>query len=110
MASLWYRLKHAGAKRIILCASHGLMRPESMHVINLWPIEEMVITDSIPLPSPHSSKVTVLPLAPLITKILKSEINELEAIHHHDFAVPNAKVESLKEEPVENEKEEYEVE
>jgi len=43
-------LTEQGAKRIIICASHGLFTPESCKIIENSPIEKVVVSDSIELP------------------------------------------------------------
>jgi ribose-phosphate pyrophosphokinase len=67
------KLKESGAMRITLCAPHAVLAPDSKQLIDQWPIEEIVVTDTIEIPAIRSTKVRQLPIAPLIAKIIRSE-------------------------------------
>lgn len=73
LASLFRKLKNSGARRIILCAPHTVQNSESKRLIDLWPIEEIVTTDSILMPENQSLKVVQLPIARIIAKIIETE-------------------------------------
>ena len=52
------RLIKEGAKRVYICATHGVLSKASMEIISLLPVERIVITDSLPLPEgPVSPKI-----------------------------------------------------
>jgi ribose-phosphate pyrophosphokinase len=91
IASLCRKLKSSGAQRIILCAPHIVQSSESKRLIDLWPIEEIVTTDSIELPANCSLKIKQLPIAKLIAKIIQTEIKyqdgTLDKIRAADDAV-----------------------
>jgi ribose-phosphate pyrophosphokinase len=67
------RVMHeAGAKRIFLAATHGLLVGGAMKRLEEAPIEALVVTDSIPLPlEKATSRITVLSVAPLLGEAIK---------------------------------------
>ena len=79
LSTLCHKLKKGGAKKIYLCASHGLFTKESMSLIDLLPVEKVVVTDTVDLSSkyPSSMKIVQVPIANLIAHII-----------HTDYFVP----------------------
>jgi ribose-phosphate pyrophosphokinase len=74
LSVLTFRLLKDGANKVIICASHGSFDENSMKFIDLSPISQIVVTDSIPLPEKCSSpKVVQLSIAPLLAKIISSD-------------------------------------
>jgi len=69
LSVLCRRLIKEGAKKVYLCASHGLFSGNSMELINLSPVERVVVTDSLPLPENASPKIQQVSIAPLIGTI-----------------------------------------
>lgn len=69
------RLLKEGANRVYVAASHGYFDDKSINLINLSPITQMIISDSIPLPanSENSKEIVQLSIAPLIAKIIQSD-------------------------------------
>lgn len=67
------RLKKGGARRVFVCASHGLFSNESMKLIDLSPVEKVVVSDSIPLPPRCSSKIVQISIAPLLARVIAAE-------------------------------------
>ena len=67
------RVMHdAGARRIFLAATHGLLVGGAIERIEQAPIESLVITDTIPLPPEKAiPKITVLGIAPLLGEAIK---------------------------------------
>jgi ribose-phosphate pyrophosphokinase len=66
------RVKAAGAAKIYLAATHGLMVDRAIDRIMSAPIEGVVITDTIPLaPEKIISKIHVLTVAPLLGEAIK---------------------------------------
>ncbi|CAM3005948.1 ribose-phosphate pyrophosphokinase [Paenibacillus sediminis] len=61
-------LKERGAKDAIVCATHGLFSDNAIERLVHPNIKEVVITDSIALPEEHSSKFTILSVAPILAK------------------------------------------
>jgi len=68
------RLVKEGARKVYLCAPHGSFDSNAIQLIDLLPITQVVVSDSIPLPSKSSSKIVQLSIAPLIAKVIQSDI------------------------------------
>ena len=66
-------LKENGAKAIFACATHGVLSGPAIERINNSDIEEIVLTDTIPLAGKQeqSSKVRVLSVAALLAEAIK---------------------------------------
>ncbi len=64
-------LKRFGAKRIFAATSHGVLSGPAMERLEQSPIEELMISNSIPLNGKKSSKVRVLSVAPLLAEAIK---------------------------------------
>jgi len=64
-------LKSFGAKRIFACCSHGVLSGPAMERINASPIEELLISNSIPLGGKATRKVHVLSIAPILAEAIK---------------------------------------
>lgn len=67
-------LKQAGAKSIIVCATHAVLSDPAIERIENSPIEEVIITDTIPLEK-QSSKIKVLSVAELLSEAIKRSHN-----------------------------------
>jgi ribose-phosphate pyrophosphokinase len=67
------RVMHeAGAKRIFLAATHGLLVGNAIEHLKAAPIESLFITDSIPLPAEKAiPQIRVLSVAPLLGEAIK---------------------------------------
>lgn len=61
-------LKERGAKDSIVCATHGLFSGPALQRLDHPSIQEVVTTDSIALPDDHSSRFTVLSVAPMLAQ------------------------------------------
>ncbi len=74
-------LKNHGAKRIYACASHGVLSGPAIDRINDSTIEEVLITDTIPLPQDGKdySKIKVLTVAELLAEAIR-RIHEDESV------------------------------
>jgi len=62
-----------GAKRIFACCTHPVLSGKAIENIENSPIEELVITDTIPLSAAKrasSSKITILSVAPLLANAI----------------------------------------
>ncbi len=64
-------LKSFGAKRVLAATSHGVLSGPALDRLNKSPIEELLISNSIPLKGKSSPKVTVLSVAPLLAEAIK---------------------------------------
>lgn len=64
-------IKDKGATRVLAACSHGVLSGAAMDRIEESPLEELIITNSIPLCSKKSNKITVLTIAPLLGEAIK---------------------------------------
>jgi ribose-phosphate pyrophosphokinase len=66
-------LKEAGAARVLACCTHPVLSGPAIHRINASPLEEIVVTDTIPLKGEAigCKKITVLSVAPLLAEAIK---------------------------------------
>jgi len=61
-----------GARDIYSCATHGVFSPPALERIIASSITEVVVTDTIPLlPGADTSRITVLPVAPLFGEAIR---------------------------------------
>ena len=66
-------LKKLGAKAVYAAATHGVLSKDAVTKIKNSCIEQLVITDSIPLPEEKKcDKIVVLSLAPLLANIIQA--------------------------------------
>lgn len=66
-----------GAKRVVACAVHGVFSSNAVERLISSPLEEIVVTDTIPLPrAAFSGKFTVLSVAPLFAEAIRRIHNE----------------------------------
>lgn len=74
-------LKKHGAKRIYACATHGVLSGPAIDRINDSAIEEVLITDTIPLPQDGKDhgKIMVLTVAELLAEAIR-RIHEDESV------------------------------
>jgi ribose-phosphate pyrophosphokinase len=74
-------LKEHGARTIYACATHGVLSGPAIDRINGSDIEEIVITDTIPLgeKSARTSKIKVLSIAELLAEAIR-RIHEDESV------------------------------
>ena len=109
MSVLCRRLKKEGVRRVFVFAPHGIFASNSIELIDLSPVEKVIVTDSIPLPSKKfSSKIAQVSIAPLLAKIIFSESVMKEEISETDIGYRTAT-----EKPalsIENDQEVFEVE
>jgi ribose-phosphate pyrophosphokinase len=71
------KLSKNGARRIFLCAPHGLFTKNAMALIELSPITKVITTDSINLKTDYSKKIEQLSIAPLLSNIIETELKSL---------------------------------
>ncbi len=60
------KIKAAGARRIFAACSHGVLSGPALDLIEKSDIEEMILTDSIPIRNLDGGKFKVLSIAPLL--------------------------------------------
>jgi ribose-phosphate pyrophosphokinase len=67
-----YALVDHGAKQIYSCATHGVFSGTALDRIHAAPIDEVIVTDTIPLPAAADvSKITTLSIAPLFGEAIR---------------------------------------
>ena len=66
-------LKDAGAQRVLACCTHPVLSGPAIKRINASPLEELVVTDTIPLAGEalECGKITVLSVAPLLAEAIE---------------------------------------
>ncbi len=73
-------LKRERARRIVACAVHGVLSGPAIDRINGSSLEEVIITNSIPLPAgKHLAKFQVLSVAPLLAEAIR-RIHDEESV------------------------------
>jgi ribose-phosphate pyrophosphokinase len=64
-------LKDAGAVRVFAAAAHGILAGPAIERLDASPVEELVITNSVPLNGKTSAKLKTLSVAPLLTEAIR---------------------------------------
>src|SRR5213594_2853849 len=65
-------VRREGARRVLACAVHGVLSGPALKRIEESPLEEVIITNSVPLtPGKVSPKVHVLSVAPLLAEAIR---------------------------------------
>jgi ribose-phosphate pyrophosphokinase len=66
-------LKKAGAKDIYVACTHPVFSGSAIENLNLAPIKELVVTNTIPVPiDKHIDKLTVLSVGSIFAKTIKN--------------------------------------
>ena len=63
-------IKEKGAGRILAAATHGVFSGEAIKLLENSPIEEMIVSDSIPAPVTSSAKIRRLSIASLLSQAI----------------------------------------
>ena len=64
-------LKANGAERVIVAATHAIFSPPAVERLQCEAIDEVVVTDTVPLPEEKRFKgLTILPIAPLLARAI----------------------------------------
>jgi ribose-phosphate pyrophosphokinase len=66
-----YALKEQGAARIVAACTHGVLSRDAFEKINASPIEELIISDTIPVSASKSAKIKVISVAALLSEAIK---------------------------------------
>ena len=64
-------LVDGGATRVLAAAAHGVLAGPAIDRLNASPVEELVITNSIPLNQKDATKIRVLSVAPLLAEAIQ---------------------------------------
>ncbi|TLM85966.1 MAG: ribose-phosphate pyrophosphokinase, partial [Actinobacteria bacterium] len=70
-------LVSAGAERVYVTATHGIFSPPAYERIESSPVEEVVVTNTVPVPEERRhGKIRVLSVAPLIAHAVSNVFND----------------------------------
>ena len=64
-------IKEQGAAKIIAAASHGVLSRDAIDRIDKSPIEELILSDTIPVNASKSAKIKIVSVAPLLAEAIK---------------------------------------
>lgn len=68
------RLLKEGARKVYVCASHGHFDEGSMRLLDISPISQLVISDTIAL-APHSThKIVQISIAQILGTVINSDV------------------------------------
>ena len=79
MVSASEMLMSRGARKVIACATHGVLSGPAIERLTNSPIEQVILTNTIPLEDKSFSKLRVVSIAPLIAEAIK-RIHEEESV------------------------------
>jgi ribose-phosphate pyrophosphokinase len=79
MVSAANMLINRGAKKVIACATHGVLSGPAVDRLTNSPIERVIITNTIPVDEKMFGKLKVVSIAPLIAEAIK-RIHEEESV------------------------------
>ncbi len=71
MVSASEMLISRGARKVIACATHGVLSGPAIERLTNSPIEQVILTNTIPLEDKTFSKLKVVSIAPLIAEAIK---------------------------------------
>ncbi|AVG23497.1 ribose-phosphate pyrophosphokinase [Pontimonas salivibrio] len=70
-------LKNAGAKGVVVAATHAVFSDPATEVLQSEAIDEVVVTDTLPLPdSKKWDRLTILPIAPLLARAIREVFDD----------------------------------
>ncbi len=70
-------LKEAGAKDVIVAATHGILSDPAVERLESCGVREVVITDTLPIEDAQRfEKLTVLSIAPLIARAIREVFDD----------------------------------
>jgi ribose-phosphate pyrophosphokinase len=74
-------IQREGARRILACGVHAVLSGPALERIKASPIEEVVVTNSVPLPPEkrNAARITVLTVAPLLGEAIR-RIHDEESV------------------------------
>ncbi|OIO02182.1 MAG: ribose-phosphate pyrophosphokinase [Elusimicrobia bacterium CG_4_10_14_0_2_um_filter_56_8] len=71
LAQVANSIKEQGAAKIIAAATHGVLSRDAIAKIDRSPIEELILTDTIPVNASKSAKIKVVSVAALLAEAIK---------------------------------------
>lgn len=70
-------LKNAGAKSVVVAATHAVFSDPATEVLQSEAIDAVVVTDTLPLPdSKKWDRLTILPIAPLLARAIREVFDD----------------------------------
>jgi len=70
-ATIANMLRAHGARRVVFAATHGVLTAGAQERLRSAPIDEVIVTDSIPIPpEKQGAPITVLSVAPLLAEAI----------------------------------------
>ena len=75
LAQVAQSIRDKGAKKIVSFCTHGVLSRDAFDKIEKSPIEELIVTDTIPVDMSKSSKVKVISVANLLAEAIKRNHN-----------------------------------
>jgi ribose-phosphate pyrophosphokinase len=64
-------IKDQGAAKIIAAASHGILSRDAVDKIDRSPIEELILTDTVPVNASKSAKIKIVSVASILSEAIK---------------------------------------
>ena len=64
-------IKEHGAAKIIAAATHGVLSRDAIDRIDKSPIEELILSDTIPVNASKSAKIKIVSVAPILAEAIK---------------------------------------
>jgi ribose-phosphate pyrophosphokinase len=64
-------IKENGAAKVIAACTHGVLSRDAVERIDRSPIEEMILTDTVPVNASKSAKMKVVSVASLLAEAIK---------------------------------------
>lgn len=87
-------MARAGANKVYLVASHGLFADNCMDLIDLSPVDKVIVTNSVELPggcAKCSSKIDQVSVAAGLAQIMESELRHMNMLQtdldDEDYAI-----------------------
>jgi ribose-phosphate pyrophosphokinase len=71
LAMVAQSIKDQGAAKVIAAATHGVLSRDAVDRIDRSPIEELILTDTIPVNASKSAKIKVVSVAALLAEAIK---------------------------------------
>ncbi len=71
LTAVAYALKEHGAARIVASCTHGVLSRDAIQKIDASPIEELIVSDTMPVNASRSAKIKVVSVAALLAEAIK---------------------------------------
>lgn len=71
LAQVAHSIKEQGAHKVIAACTHGVLSRDAFEKINNSPIEELILSDTIPVNTSKSAKIKVVSVASILAEAIK---------------------------------------